>query len=70
MVRISGQLVYLPEQVEDLVAGLAELPDEFTVAQLRDHFGLTRKYAVPLVEWLDAEGYTLRRGDLRSIRAK
>ena len=46
------------------------LPDGFTVAQFRDHFGLTRKYAVPVLEWLDREGHTVRRGDGRALRSK
>ncbi|NNC93042.1 MAG: hypothetical protein HKN80_11190, partial [Acidimicrobiia bacterium] len=70
LVRISGDLVVLPEQAEEVVAGLAELPAGFTVAAFRDHFGLTRKYAVPLLEWLDSEGHTVRRGDGRTPTAK
>jgi len=69
LVRVSGELVFLPEQVDGIVAGLGELPEGFTVAQFRDHFGLTRKYAVPLLEWLDGEGHTVRRGDGRVIRS-
>ena len=38
-----------------------------TVAQIRDLLGTTRKYAVPVCEWLDAEGVTRRRGDLRVL---
>ncbi|MFN2587497.1 MAG: selenocysteine-specific translation elongation factor [Actinomycetota bacterium] len=38
-----------------------------TVAQIRDLLGTTRKYAVPLCEWLDATGVTRRRGDLRVL---
>ena len=38
-----------------------------TVAQIRDLLGTSRKYAVPLCEWLDQTGATLRRGDLRAI---
>ncbi|MCA1703913.1 MAG: SelB C-terminal domain-containing protein, partial [Actinobacteria bacterium] len=38
-----------------------------TVAQIRDLLGTTRKYAVPLCEWLDATGATLRRGDQRIL---
>ena len=68
LVRVSGDLVYLPEQTAAIVNGLADLPDEFTVAQFRDHFDLTRKYAVPLLEWLDAEGHTVRRGDVRLVK--
>ncbi len=70
IVRISDQLAYLPEQIGAIVSGLDDLPDQFTVADLRDHFGLTRKYAVPIVEWLDREGHTIRRGDVRSVRAR
>jgi selenocysteine-specific elongation factor len=38
-----------------------------TVAQIRDLLGTTRKYAVPLCEWLDASGITIRRGDVRVL---
>jgi selenocysteine-specific elongation factor len=38
-----------------------------TVARLRDLLGTTRKYAVPLAEWLDATGATRRQGDVRAL---
>ena len=38
-----------------------------TVAQIRDLLGTTRKYAVPLCEWLDGSGATRRRGDERVL---
>ena len=38
-----------------------------TVAEIRDLLGTTRKYAVPLCEWLDATGATRRQGDLRTL---
>ncbi len=44
---------------------LAEHPDGFTLSQLREALGTTRKYAVPLVTLLDGRGITRRRGDLR-----
>jgi selenocysteine-specific elongation factor len=44
---------------------LAERPDGFTVAELRDALGATRKYVLPLANELDARGVTRRRGDLR-----
>jgi selenocysteine-specific elongation factor len=34
-------------------------------AQLRDLFGLTRKFSIPMLEWLDGQGYTVRQGDIR-----
>lgn len=46
----------------ELLAGAA---DGFTVAELRDRTGVSRKYALPLVAELDARGVTRRRDDLR-----
>ena len=40
-------------------------PNGFTVSQFREHLGITRKYAVPLLEALDSRGVTKRSGDLR-----
>lgn len=68
LVRISPSLVYLPEQVEELKAHMASLGDDFTVADFRDVAHLSRKYAVPILEWSDKEGLTVRRGDLRRVR--
>jgi selenocysteine-specific elongation factor len=38
-----------------------------TVAEIRDLLGTTRKYAVPLCEYLDRIGLTRREGDLRML---
>ncbi|MDQ3533782.1 MAG: selenocysteine-specific translation elongation factor [Actinomycetota bacterium] len=38
-----------------------------TVAVIRDLLGTSRKYAVPLCEWLDQTGATRRRGDSRVL---
>jgi selenocysteine-specific elongation factor len=40
-----------------------------TVAEIRDLLGTTRKYAVPLCEYLDRSGVTRREGDLRFAAA-
>jgi selenocysteine-specific elongation factor len=68
LVRVGPGLVYLPEQIETLRSKMASLEDGFTVAQFRDAAGLSRKYAVPFLEWADKEGLTVRRGDIRRIR--
>jgi selenocysteine-specific elongation factor len=36
-------------------------------AEIRDMLGLTRKYLIPILEWLDAGGYTVRDGDARRL---
>jgi selenocysteine-specific elongation factor len=68
LVRIADDLILLPGQVETITSRLSSLPDGFTVAAFRDEFGLARRHAVPLLEWLDAEGRTRRDGNGRSIR--
>ena len=68
LVRISDDLVFLPEQIDLLVDLMRGMESGFTVADFRDRSGLSRKYAVPLLEWSDREGLTIRRGDLRHLR--
>jgi selenocysteine-specific elongation factor len=38
-----------------------------TVAEIKEILGTTRKYAVPLCEWLDETGATVRKGDKREL---
>jgi selenocysteine-specific elongation factor len=70
LVRVGPDLVYLPEQITDITERLSMLADGFTVADFRDELGLTRRQAVPLLEWLDAEGWTTRRGNGRIVRKR
>ena len=44
---------------------LVEQPDGVTVAEVRERLKTTRKYALPLLAWLDGHGATRRRGDVR-----
>jgi selenocysteine-specific elongation factor len=68
LVQIAPDLVYLPEQIDDILEQLETLADGFTVADFRDALGVARRQAVPLLEWLDATGKTSRRGDVRTVR--
>ncbi|HVK11601.1 MAG TPA: SelB C-terminal domain-containing protein, partial [Gemmataceae bacterium] len=52
----------LRAKLQERMAGGAAL----TVAEIRDLLGTTRKYAVPLCEYLDKVGWTKRAGDLRT----
>lgn len=65
LVRISPSICYLPEQVEELLRTAGNLSQPFTVSVFREAAGLSRKYAVPFLEWADRRGVTRRRGDLR-----
>lgn len=53
--------------VKDL---LRDHPHGFTVSQFRDELRITRKHAVPLIEYLDQHGITRRHGDLRLAGAR
>ncbi len=44
---------------------LAAQPDGVTVAEVRERLETTRKYALPLLAWMDGNGVTRRRGDVR-----
>ena len=41
--------------------------DRFGVPQFKDHFGLSRKWAIPWLEHLDSIGATRRVGDDRQV---
>jgi selenocysteine-specific elongation factor len=69
LIRIGDDLAYLPGQVDRLLELLAKMPGPFTVSEFKDAAGISRKYAVPFLEWADTAGHTVRRGDLRSFRA-
>ena len=68
LVAVEDDLVYLPEQLDEIERRLNDLDGEFTVAAFRDAMGITRRHAVPLLEWLDRTGRTTRRGDVRTLR--
>jgi selenocysteine-specific elongation factor len=42
--------------------------ERMTASEFRDMLGTSRKYAVPLLEWLDSHGVTIRDGDYRVLR--
>jgi selenocysteine-specific elongation factor len=54
--------------LEDLAARLRALPAKIiTIAEFKALTGLSRKYAIPLLELLDEMGITRRKGSLREI---
>jgi len=68
-----GDDVYRRSQVESAktrIAGVIAKNGAATMAQLRDALGTSRKYSLPLMEYLDSTGFTIRDGDLRRLRGK
>ena len=70
LVKISNELVFHRDALDDLRARLkaekARSP-KIDVARFKDLAGVTRKYAIPLLEYLDRERVTRRVGDAREI---
>jgi len=69
--QISPEVVFTPETYQKMIIEIREkLQDDgtITVAQARDHFGSSRKYMLAFLEKLDAEGITVREGDVRRLK--
>lgn len=64
LVKISEDLLLLPEQVRQLLTTLEQVPQEFTVSDFRQRAQVSRKCAIPFLEWSDHQGITQRHGDL------
>jgi selenocysteine-specific elongation factor len=68
LARVDDDLVYLPEQIEQMKGVIAGLEEGFTVSEFRDACGISRRQAVPVLEWFDRTGLTERFGDRRRLR--
>ena len=69
---MSAEVVFRPEDYQQAISDVRSLVEEngsVTLAQARDHWGTTRRYAQSLLEYMDQEGVTLRVGDARKIRS-
>jgi len=67
-----GEFVYPGAQIAAIRTQLESAIEQrggISVAQFRTLTGTSRKYAVPLLEYFDATGVTLRDGDLRVLRS-
>jgi selenocysteine-specific elongation factor len=68
LVRLDGKFLVhraVLDDVADRVRGWDV--DDFSVGDFKNRFGLTRKLAIPTLEWLDSERVTVRQGDRRRI---
>jgi selenocysteine-specific elongation factor len=69
LIRLSQDLVVTPAVLADAVeVSRQHATDGMTVSALREALNTSRKYAVPLAEYLDTTGVTRRQGDLRFPR--
>ena len=63
LVRIADAVYLAPGIADEARARLAAIPQPFTLSQARQAWGTSRRVAVPLAEWLDAQGVTVRLPD-------
>ena len=68
LVRINETFILHSSAIRRLREILSEKrPASFSVSEFKGWTGVSRKYAVPLLEYCDREHFTVRRGDQRSI---
>jgi selenocysteine-specific elongation factor len=71
LVRVKESLFFHSlalRTVQDQVVALLREKKEITPADFKDLFGISRKYAIPLMEYLDAQRVTVRVGERRVLR--
>jgi selenocysteine-specific elongation factor len=73
LVRVQGEMFFHSSPIEHLKRLLREYALEheperlIDVAKFKDLAGVSRKYAIPLLEYLDSQRVTIRAGDKRII---
>lgn len=71
IIKISPELVYLAEVLLEIKKKTIDYfsgKDTLTPADFKEILGVSRKYAIPLMEWLDWEKVTYREGNVRKLR--
>ena len=70
LVKISDDLVFHRDALDDLrrrISSYKSKSPKIGIAEFKEFTGITRKYAIPLLEYLDRERVTKRVGDERVI---
>lgn len=69
LVLVERDRHYSREALETFVTTLRDMGKSgpFTPAQVRERLGISRKYLIPLLEWSDARGITVRAGEGRRL---
>ncbi|MEN6302796.1 MAG: SelB C-terminal domain-containing protein, partial [Armatimonadia bacterium] len=70
VVRVADRVTYHAERVaaaREAVRQAIAQHGSVSVAELRDQLGVSRKYTLALLEYLDATGFTRREGDARVL---
>ena len=68
MIRLDGDFFIHAELIEELKDNLNKYfveKDELSVSDLKEMTGVSRKYAIPLLLYMDDNNITRREGDVR-----
>ncbi len=70
LLKINEDFLVTPEQMQNVIITMRKdfnpaMP--FQIGAFKDLFGISRKHAIPLLEYLDREGITKRNGNDRMI---
>lgn len=71
LVQLDGEVVFRSsdyQQAVDDVRSLIKQYGSIELGQARDHWGTSRRYVQALLEYMDAKGITVRKGDVRELR--
>ena len=69
--RVTGDLFYDAQVMDRMKAAVADLcsrEEGAGMGELREAMGISRKRAVPVLEMLDMEGFTVRVDDRRFLK--
>ncbi|MDP9094610.1 MAG: SelB C-terminal domain-containing protein [Actinomycetota bacterium] len=67
LLRVTDHVVLLPSAPGEALRRLRTLPQPFTTSQARTALDSTRRVVIPLLEYLDAHGWTQREGNVRRV---
>jgi selenocysteine-specific elongation factor len=73
LVPVSNDVIFRKQDYDLMATKIKERIKEngkITLAEVRDTFKTSRKYAQALLEYLDSIGETVREGDFRKLRYK
>lgn len=72
LVKVGDYLYRGPQiaTIHAILESFIERNGRMSMADFRDLLGTSRKYAVPLLEWFDSRGITVRSGDFRMLRLR
>ena len=73
LAQVSAEVVFGQLDLQNMMAEIEAVIKKsglITLAQVRDRFQTSRRYALAVLEAMDRQGITSREGDLRKLRNK